>query len=149
VIAYQHDRTRKFYCRVDHIEHDPPLEYGHNRITKQDFRNLEREGEIRPPVNCARRDCGRRLYGGKRLVLKTGPGELVEPYVVWVEELWVDGVNPIRDASFITADEVAEHLIRNHGVRPEVARQKASEMQPSRRVVIEPREDGQSGRGRA
>ena len=135
-IAHQHDVTRKFYCRVNHLLEDegPQIHYGANRITEQDFKNLEREGMIQPPISCAlTKRCVRLLYAGKRIVLKTGPGELFEPFVVWVDDK--------KERGFINRNDVEEHLIKEHHLRPEFARRKAAEMRPAHEVVIKAGDD--------
>jgi DNA-directed RNA polymerase subunit RPC12/RpoP len=136
-IAYQHDRTKRFYCRVDHLyAHDRDVACGHNRITRQAFRNLDREGIVPPPVRCAMPECGKLLYG-KRLVLTAGPGELIEPFVVTVEEVWANGVTKRREVGFINTDELAVHLVEKHRLDPDVAREKAEQMKPANRIVVE------------
>ncbi len=67
--------------------------------------------------------------GGKKIVLATSPGELSEPFTVWV-----DGK---KKKGFSNRGEVADYLIKDQGISPELAHQKAGAMKPGQKIVID------------
>ncbi len=66
---------------------------------------------------------------GKKIVLATKPGAPPLPFAVWV-----DGK---KKRDFNNKEEVADYLTNEQGLSPEFARQKAGEMKPGHKVIID------------